>query len=275
MSMLALDIALDARDRADLERAIALLERPSFAMRIADLVGQPVNRALKLLPGIASRPLTVVLETALLRCLKTAIDSLDEAPTAPPARWLSTMITGVAGGVGGLFGAAALPIELPLTTILMLRQIAEIARHHGEDLGRLESRLACLEVFALADRRSGKRADLRYYTARSVLTRLTAELAAFAAQRGTVDAASPVVMRLVGEFAGRFGVAVSERAAASALPIVGAVGGAGVNVLFMSHFQQIAEAHFTIRRLERRYGGAPVGSLYRAIASRGAMSAAR
>jgi hypothetical protein len=38
-------------------------------------------------------------------------------------------------------------------------------------------------------------------------------------------------------------------------------------VLFMSHFQQIAEGHFTVRRLERHYGGAPVQSLYRSIAA--------
>ena len=65
--------------------------------------------------------------------------------------------------------------ELPLTTTLMLQSIADIARHYGEDLRRPEARLACLEVFALADRRSGKRADIGYYATRSVLTHLTAD----------------------------------------------------------------------------------------------------
>jgi hypothetical protein len=51
------------------------------------------------------------------------------------------------------------------------------------------------------------------------------------------------------------------------VPIAGGVSAAVINVLFMSHFQQIAEGHFTVRRLERHYGAAPVQSLYRSIAS--------
>jgi hypothetical protein len=35
----------------------------------------------------------------------------------------------------------------------------------------------------------------------------------------------------------------------------------------MSHFQQIAEGHFTVRRLERRYGGEVVRNSYRLIAA--------
>jgi len=180
------------------------------------------------------------------------------------------VMTGITGGVGGLFGAAALPIELPLTTILMLQSIADIARHHGEDLKQLETRLACLEVFALADRRSDKRADVGYYATRSILTQLTADLTSLVVRHGTIDAASPVVTRVAGELAGRFGIAVSERAAASALPIVGALGGATVNVLFMSHFQQIAEGHFIVRNLERHYGSATVQQLYRSISAKAA-----
>jgi hypothetical protein len=38
------------------------------------------------------------------------------------------------------------------------------------------------------------------------------------------------------------------------VPVVGAVGGATVNLLFIKHFQDIAWAHFTMRRLEREYG---------------------
>jgi hypothetical protein len=49
----------------------------------------------------------------------------------------------------------ALPIEVPLTTTLMLQSIADIARHYGQDLRRPESRIACQEVFALGDRQSG------------------------------------------------------------------------------------------------------------------------
>jgi hypothetical protein len=70
----------------------------------------------------------------------------------------------------------------------------------------------------------------------------------------------------VTEVATRFGVVVSERSAASALPVLGAVGGATVNMLFMNHFQRVAHGHFVIRRLERQYGPAVVRKLYAAHA---------
>jgi EcsC protein family len=265
MSMAPSRGLVNARDHAALTRAALLLEQTSFAIKVADLVGRPVTRVFGMLPGFADRQVAGVIEAAMLKSLSIAIDSLEGTPPSRPSRWVPRLTTGVTGGLGGLFGALALPIELPLTTTLMLQSIADIARHQGEDLARPEARLSCLEVFALGDRRSGKRADIAYYATRSVLAQLTADLAALIIQRRMVDTTSPVAIRLVREIAGRFGIAVSERAAASALPIIGAVGGATVNMMFMSHFQQIAEGHFTIRRLERRYGDEAVRNLYRSI----------
>ena len=59
----------------------------------------------------------------------------------------------------------------------------------------------------------------------------------------------------------RFGLVVSDKVAAGALPILGAVGGATVNVIFMDHFQRVAQAHFALRRLERTYGAATSASV--------------
>jgi hypothetical protein len=36
--------------------------------------------------------------------------------------------------------------------------------------------------------------------------------------------------------------------------VLGAVGGAAVNLAFTEHFQDVARGHFTVRRLERIYG---------------------
>jgi hypothetical protein len=259
---------VSAPDHALLTRAAGQLEQPGFAIKVADVLGRPVTRAFGMMPEIANRQVAKLIEAAMLKCLGIAIDSLEGTAPNVPSRWVPRLTTGVTGGLGGLFGAFALPIELPLTTTLMLQSIADIARHQGEDLGRPEARLACLEVFALGDRRSGKRADIGYYATRSVLARLTADLAGMIIQQRSVDAASPIGLRLAREIAGRFGIAVSERAAASAVPIIGALGGATVNMMFMSHFQQIAEGHFTIRRLERRYGAELVRTLYRSVATR-------
>ena len=157
----------------------------------------------------------------------------------------------MAGGFAGVFGAVALPLELPLTTILMLRSIAYIARHYGEDLNKMEARLACVEVFAYG---AEQRADVGYYASRAMLGRLTTEAASLLAHRGATNASAPAVAALTHEIASRFGVVVYEKIAVSAVPLASAASAAAINVAFMNHFQKIARGHFMLRRLERIYG---------------------
>ncbi len=258
---------LTPTQRQSLARAIQTLENPNFAAKLADYAGRPLNRVLRILPGNANHHLNRVVETVISKCMLLAIDSLEDEP-APAAPWFSSAIAGLTGGVSGAFGLAALPVELPLTTTLMLRAIADIARREGEDLSDISARLACLEVFALGAPRTDKRRDVGYFAARAMLSRLTNEASAFVVERGVTGASAPVIRSFVAEIASRFGLVVSDRAAASAIPLIGAVGGATVNVIFMDHFQRIAQSHFTIRRLERQYGAetiqrhwaAPAGS---------------
>jgi hypothetical protein len=63
---------------------------------------------------------------------------------------------------------------------------------------------------------------------------------------------------LVAAVASRYGVVVSEQADAKAVPVVGAAGGAVINVLFIDHFQDMARGHFIVRLLEARYGSSIV-----------------
>lgn len=253
---------------AALVNAVSVLENPNFAARIADYAGAPLNRVLGLLPKKASAGLARVVELAMLRCLRTAIRSLESTKPRRPATLLSSMAAGVTGGVGGFVGVAALPVELPVTTTLMLRAIADIARHHGEDLSRLEPRLACLQVFALGAQPTGVRPDVGYLAARALLGRLTGNAAALLVERGAMEVSSTVTNRFLAEIVSRFSIVLSDRIAASALPVIGAIGGATVNMIFMNHFQQVAQGHFTVRRLERHYGADEVRRQYARIASR-------
>jgi hypothetical protein len=41
-----------------------------------------------------------------------------------------------------------------------------------------------------------------------------------------------------------------------------------VNVLFMNHFQRVAQGHFMVRRLERQYGRDVVREFYEELSSR-------
>ena len=260
-----------AAQREQLARAVLLLENPSFAARLAERAGQPVNQVMKLLPRLAQDSLQGVVNVAVGQCLKLAIGSL-ALPVGlrrprPASTWLAKLLTGVTGGVGGLFGLAALPVELPLTTTLMFRSIAQIARSEGEDLSRIQGRLACLEVFALGDRRSSGSSAVGYYAARTTVTQLTSDAAAYlAVDRGAVEVSTPVLTRLLGEIASRFGFVVTERMAAGAVPVIAAVGSASVNMIFMEHFQRIARGHFMVRRLERECGAETIRRLYGELA---------
>jgi hypothetical protein len=255
-------ITLSAADHEALRRAVSDLEDQDFAAQLADYAGRPIERVMRLMPKAASSRLNKIVERAILNCLHVAIRSIEPRSKAPPEQRASSVLAGLSGGISGFFGFAALPIELPVTTTLMLRAIADIARHNGEDLSMLDARLACVEVFALGAPRTGRRADFGYYASRALLSRLAADAGALLLERGAANLSAPVVGSLVSEIATRFSVVVSERSAASALPLIGAVGGAAVNVLFMNHFQRVARGHFTIRRLERQYGASVVRKLY-------------
>jgi hypothetical protein len=71
-----------------------------------------------------------------------------------------------------------------------------------------------------------------------------------------------VLVRLIAKIAERFGIQVTEKAAAQAVPAIGAAGGAIINTLFIDHFQDMARGHFIVRKLERKHGKDLVKRLY-------------
>ena len=267
MSQDPTQLLLPPRDHAALQVAVKTLESPNLAAKIADYAGVPLNRVLSLLPRTANRQLSGLVRTAVMKGLDVAVDTLNEKPPPSPAVGFSSFLAGVTGGVSGMFGLGALAVELPLTTTLMLRAIAEIARHEGEDLSKLEARLACLEVFAYGTKRTGESVDVGYYAARALISKYTSDAAALILERGAVDASAPVISNFVSEIVSRFGLVVSDKVAAGAVPVIGAVCGATVNVIFMDHFQRIAKGHFTLRRLERVHGSAGVRQQYAVFAA--------
>ena len=255
-----------------LAQAVSRLERDTLAAKIGRRAGQPVQKFLSRLPGPVARRMNRAIEKAVLRALDLAIKSLELEGGRPPGPKLAAALAGISGGLSGLVGLAGLPVELPVTTVLMLRSIADIARHMGEDLTSLEGRLACVAVFAFGGAKG--EAEVGYYASRAVLGKLASDASTLMLERGGAAAAAPAIGAFAGEVTTRFGVTVWERAAASAAPLIGAIGGATLNVLFTNHFNSIAWAHFTVRRLERAYGEALVRETYaRLSATRGASKA--
>ena len=112
------------------------------------LVGRPAELAARALPGRATGLVAKAAETALTRALDIALFSLRD-PRLRGGRVVHSALASASGAIGGAFGLSALTIELPVSTAIMLRAIAAIARSEGEDLADPATGLACLEVFGL------------------------------------------------------------------------------------------------------------------------------
>ncbi len=261
---------MSVADLEDLGRAVRLLENPGFVARITDAIGEPLEHMIDFLPARASDRLQGVVRTALEKLLDVSVKTLDRGSGGPATPLKHRLATGISGAVGGFFGVAALAAELPITTSIILRSIADIARSEGEDISSLDARMACLEVFALGGASSSDDAsETGYFAVRAAMAKAIADATKYIAERGLVQEGAPVIARMVAVLASRFGTVVSEKLAVQAVPVLGAVGGATINVLFMGHFQDVARGHFTVRRLERRYGRELVRSEYARIAAAG------
>ncbi len=269
--------AWTAEAEAELAKAVAALEATSFAHRIGSLIGREIGHLGDFLPSALVETAHDAAAKAVNSAMRAVLTTLwgSKRPAAPRLHLTAAIAS---GAIGGAFGLFALPIELPLSTAIILRSVADIGREEGEDLSDPEAVLACVAVFALgADPVASSNRALaipvppdafgsgHYFAVRALLAKSVSEAAAYLAQRGLADEAAPVLVRLVGQVAARFGVAVSQKAFAQSIPVIGALAGGGINAAFTDHFQRLARAHFTVRRLERRYGSATVRSAYDAI----------
>ena len=243
-----------------------LLENPGLAAKITNFIGSPLEVGFKMLPSDWREKIGEITTNTLLKMTEGAVATLDENVARKPTNLFHKLGVAVSGGVGGFFGLAGLAVELPVSTGIMLRSINDIARSQGELITSTETKLACLEVFALGGNQEGDdSSDQGYYIVRGALSKPISETAEFIAKKGLVGEGSPIILRFVSNIAQRFGIQITEKAAAQALPVIGAAGGAVINTLFMDHFQDMAEGHFIVRRLERVYGKNEVKALYTAL----------
>ena len=240
-------------DLADLRYAKHLLEHPTLAARIGNAVGTPIEKGLELLPQGAAAVILAATKKSIEAALNFAISTMDDRQQ-DSANWVHKTIVTMTGATGGAFGLPALAIELPVSTTIMLRSIADIARSEGERIKSPEAKLACIEVFALGGRTRGDdAAESGYFAVRSALAKALSEATEYIAEQGIAKKGAPALVRFITQVASRFGIPVSEKALAQSLPIVGAAGGALINALFIDHFQDVARGHFVVRRLERFY----------------------
>lgn len=269
----AVAATLSQDDRDALRRAKQVLESPSLTMKLTGLLGTPIEKMIGKLPGFAAGKINDATQLALRKCLNIELRTLGKPPAPDadahdkPSNLLHKLAVATTGAAGGAFGFVALPIELPVTTTLIFRSVCDIARSEGEDLTSVDTQLQCLAVLGMgghADKQE-EDAELGYFVVRGALAQAISKASSDIASKGIAAHGSAAVFKLVQTVASRFSVQVTEQMAAKSIPAIGAVLGATVNTLFIDHFQQMAQGHFTVRRLERKYGMEAVRAAYQAI----------
>ncbi len=243
---------LDAGAHAELDQALARLRAGrGFIVRSADLMGgvfgrftrfgayrlgmsQPLGRKLA---GLASAALARAYDVAILGLPVADAKRGDVGGARGNALARGAVVC--SGAACGFAGMAGFIPDATFTTLTIMREIARIAREEGEDLATDGARRACLEVFALHAVEGETESELGYFSARLMMH-------------------GRPVMLLMSEVAARYGLTLSQKFAAQAVPFAGAVAGAALNSAFLEHYRNLARAHFIIRRLERTYGAARV-----------------
>jgi hypothetical protein len=249
---------LSSAELDELAFAARCLEGGGFTSRLAERLGRSAAALGRSLPASLRRLGARAAERALEGALAVALKTIDHGAPAKAARGAHKAAAAASGAIGGAFGPWGAAIELPVSTAILMRSIAQIAREEGEDATQPAGALACLEVFALGGEPGEAAIEGGYFAVRAALARSVSESARFLASRGLVGEGAPLIARLVAQIGARFGVVAGEKFAAQAVPVVGAIGGAAINLAFAEYFQTLARGHFIIRRLERRHGAEAV-----------------
>ena len=236
-----------------------VLESESIAQRISQVASKPIQGLMGMLPDSAGKSIGKWVNISLEQATDWAMATTG-SKEAPIFRedWMHKVTVGLSGFLGGVGGLASTLVELPVSTMLMLRSIGCIAETEGHDMASRKTRLSCVSILAMgADPEKTQNDELGYWMARKAMAGLVTQAAEWSG-RGSV----PALAKFVIEVGKKFGVAVSAKAAAQAAPFLGGVAGVAINEAFLDHYQSVAHAHFGMERLCLKYGEVAVKSAY-------------
>jgi hypothetical protein len=268
-----MSIKENSQDLQDLETAVRLLTDTPVMIKITNVVGSTIEAGLKALPQKARDAVQDATQKGLHKAVELAGKTL-EAKVQEASSKTHMFAAATTGAIGGFFGFAGLALEIPTTTVLMMRSILDIARSEGHDITDPKVQLECLSVFSHGSQATDAddKTDASYYASRAALAEVMTEaaksLGKIAADRTakslSSQSAGKWVAQLIDAIATRFGIVITEKAALQAAPFIGAFTGATVNSLFMDFYQDTARGHFTVLRLEEKYGMEAVQSAFEA-----------
>jgi hypothetical protein len=250
---------------------------PGPIAKSLNFIGKPVEALAERLPDKIKKMISAATQKAIEKALITAAHSfpepkktnLNQETASQFSSWLHKVSTTFTGGVSGFFGLSALPIELPITTVLILRAILDQARLYGHEINDLEIRIECLMVFAMGTKgHQDDSIESAYFTARAAHAQAIRQAAQFLAKLSSKElveslekGSAPAILRLVAQIAQAFEIRVTQKMVAEIVPIIGAVSGGALNFAFTDFYCTAARYHFGVRALEKKYGTEPVQEL--------------
>lgn len=256
-----MNIKDNQQDYKDLKMAAELLTTPSITAQISNIVGSPFEKIVEKLPTKIRTSIQEAVSSALHKAINGAVKTMDNKPTKSSTIKHKLMAAG-SGALGGVFGAPALVLEIPISTTIIMRAVADIARSEGFDVNDMETKRMCLEVFSLGGiTKADDGSDTGYYFTRvalnEVMKSFNKELSKIVVEKGitrlTPAQVGAMMAKLVEAVATKFGIVITGKIASQIVPVVGAVTGATINSLFVDYYQDMALGHFTIKRLEKKY----------------------
>ncbi len=227
------EILIPVDREAELDALADVMRKASGAgLQVVNALGTPTRNLLAVLPGFVTNRIEKATISALDQSFRAAAATRGPVGDAPD--WLTRAMTLGTGGAAGMGGLPAALAEIPVTTTVILRAIQGIASAHGFDPERPDVRDACLSVFAAdAPLDQPNEPDLSFLTMRMTTTGLTA---------------------LIARVAPRLSVALGQKVAAQAVPVLGVAVGAATNYVYTAYYQDIARIQFGLMRLSEQEG---------------------
>ena len=238
---------------------------PEVARAVADLAAQaraangPVMKALNAVGGRVEawverlpKPAREMLDNGAERLLTTLYQGATGARGALPdaGAWGHRFAAAASGAAGGAAGLASAVVELPATVMLMFGAMLKIAAENGFDPDSDEVRLTCIDIFGSGGPGT---ADDGVNTT-------------FLGSRLSVNGST--IQAVIGRVAPAFSAMLGKQLAGKAVPILGAVAGAGINYAFTDYYQDVARVRFGLKRLAREHGRERIGYAFRAEMAR-------
>lgn len=206
-------------------------------MTLLHKIGGKLEGQLALLPDGLRRQIDALTLSTLERALGVAALGRHAPDLGPRAAPIAAALSGAAGGAGGIVTSVA---ELPVTITLILSAIRSAAEAEGFDPDDPAIKAEILRCFASGTPAGGDDGvNTAFVGARLAVT-------------------GPALHGLIAKLAPKIAAALSQKLAAQAVPVLGALSGAALNAAFLNHYRELARIRFRLLRIAQDHDGARV-----------------